>query len=190
MKKILYPIFAILGLALTLTSCEDSKSYAERLQDENQAVNKYLVNYRVVDHIPADSVFEVGENAPYYCIDDDANVYMQVIDAGDKEKPEKNDRVYFRYTRYNLFYYVVGGDNSELGVGNADNMSSSSTFFLFDNTTVEESTQYGTGIQLPMRFVGYNAKVNLIVKSQAGASSEIAYVVPYLYTLQYFKPQI
>lgn len=180
----------LIGLALSLTSCDDSKSYAELLQDENQAVNKFLVQHRVVDHIPADSVFEVGENAPFYRLDDESNVYMQVISLGTDEKPKKDDRVYFRFTRYNMFYYVVGGDNTLLGSGNADGMNNATTFFLFENLSVSESTQYGTGIQLPMKYLGYNAEVNLVIKSQDGPSDEISYVIPYLYNIRYFKSMI
>lgn len=190
MKKILSPILALLGLALAFTSCEDSKSYAELLTDENQCVNKYLVNFRVVNEIPADSVFEVGENAPYYCIDDESNVYMQVLDAGTDEKPVDNARVYFRFTRYNMFNYVIGGDNTLIGTGNADNMNTQSTYFLFNNFYSSDSSQYGEGIQLPMFFLGYNAKVNLIVKSQAGPETDMAYVVPYLYSITYYKSMI
>lgn len=190
MKKLLSPIIMLLGLALGLTSCDDSKSYAELLQDENQAVNKFLVQYRVVETLPADGKFEIGPDAPFYRLDEENNVYMQVLSAGTDEKPEKNDRVYFRFTRYNMFYYVVGGDNTLLGTGNADGMNNASTYFLFDNLTVSESTQYGTGIQLPMKYLGYNAEVNLVIKSQDGPTDEISYVVPYLYHIRYFKSMI
>lgn len=190
MKKFLSPIVILFAIAFSLSSCDDSKSYAELLADENQAVNKFLVQFRVEDAIPADGKFEVGENAPFYRLDDDSNVYMQVLSLGTDQKPEKNDRVYFRFTRYNLFHYIVGGDNSLLGTGNADNMNSQSTYFLFENVSISESAQYGYGIQLPMKYLGYEAQVNLVVKSQEGPSDEISYVVPYLYTIRYYKSQI
>lgn len=227
MKKLIFPIFTLLALAFLTSSCDDSKSYAELLADENKAVNDFLVRHHVINRIPADSVFisrreiaekifkESGEtadsdeayeqsiveimasldkdpskDAPYYRIDDDSNVYMQVISYGTDEKPKKDDRVYFRFTRYNMFYYVVGGDNTLIGSGNADSMNSQSTFFLFENTSVSESTQYGTGIQRPLYFLGYNSKVNIVIKSQAGPESDMSYVVPYLYTITYYKSMI
>ena len=227
MKKLIFPIFTLLALAFLTSSCDDSKSYAELLADENKAVNDFLVRHHVVNRIPADSVFisrreiaekifkESGEtadsdeayeqsiveimasldkdpskDAPYYRIDDDSNVYMQVISYGTDEKPKKDDRVYFRFTRYNMFYYVVGADNSLIGSGNADSMNSQSTFLLSENTSVSESTQYGTGIQRPLYFLGYNSKVNIVIKSQAGPESDMSYVVPYLYTITYYKSMI
>lgn len=190
MNRIIIPIIFLLAFLGLTTGCEDSKSYADLLADENKAVNKFLVEHRVIDEIPADSVFEIGPDAPYYRIDDEGNVYMQVLSAGTDERPAKGDRVYFRYMRYSLYQYVVGEDNSLIGTGNADNMNSLVTSFLFENTTISQSTQYGTGIQLPMYFLGYNAKVNLVIKSQDGPTSEISYVTPYLYTISYFKPAI
>lgn len=192
MKKYLLAAVALIALAAIASSCSDSKSYAELLQDENQAVNKFLVQHRVVDGLPPNNDFEVGEDAPYYRLDEDSNVYMQVLDKGSDQKPEKNDRVYFRFTRYSLFYYIVGDDeyNATIGSGNADNMNTQSTYFLFDNTSVSESTQYGTGIQLPLHYLGYGARVNIVIKSQAGPSSDMSYVVPYLYTISYNKSMI
>lgn len=172
-----------------IVACSDSKSYSELLSDENHCVNAFLAEHRVVDGIPADSVFEVGVDAPYYAIDEDRNVYMQVLEKGDDERAQKDDKVYFRYIRYNLQNYVVGSDDN-VGAGNAIDMTSQATFFLFENQTVNESVQYGDGIQMPMKFLGYNCKVNLVVKSQAGPATDMGYVVPYLYTISYYKPAL
>ncbi|MCI9285610.1 MAG: DUF4827 domain-containing protein [Muribaculaceae bacterium] len=188
MKSLFVPFLSMMAL-LAMVSCSDSKSYAELLTEENHTVNNFLSQHRVVDHIPADSVFEVGPDAPYYCIDDEGDVYMQVLDKGNDERAETDDKVYFRYMRYMLNYYVVGSD-SNVGAGNADNMTAASTYFLFNNLYVETSTQYGTGIQLPMRFLGYDSKVNLVIKSQAGPTADMSYVVPYLYEISYYKPVI
>lgn len=189
MKRILIPILSIIAFALS--SCNDNKSYAEMLTDENQAVNLFLSQHRVIDEIPTENTaFEIGEDAPYYRLDADGNVYMQVLSLGDNEKVEEDARVYFRYTRYNLFYYVVGADNTLIGAGNADEMTSDTTFFIYGSETIAESTQYGTGIQLPLKYLGYNCRVNLVIKSQAGPTADMSYVIPYLYTLSYYKPMI
>lgn len=83
----------ILGLAslFVTTSCSNSESYADQLRDERKAANAYLAQYRVVNEIPADTIFEVGENAPYYKLDPDGNVYMQVLVADSKENRPKTD---------------------------------------------------------------------------------------------------
>lgn len=189
MNRLYIMMAGALALATTVSSCSDSKSYAELLNEENRCVNLFLSQHRVVDHIPEGNAFEVGPDAPYYCLDEDQNVYMQVLAKGTDEKPEKDDMVYFRFIRYSLQYYIVGSDDN-VGVGNANNMGAAPTYFLFDDYYTTQSAQYGEGIQLPMKYLGYDCKVNLVVKSQAGAESEMSYVVPYLYTISYYKPAL
>lgn len=185
MNKIIRIIFPLIALVLATASCDDTKSYAELLADENQTVNRFLVQHRVEESFPED--YEVGENAPFYRIDEGGDVYMQVLQKGNGVIPQTNDCVYFRYLSYDLNYYVVGGENH--GTGNADNVGDTqATFFLLDNYTVSESAQYGTGIQLPVKLLGYDSKVNIVIKSQAGPSAMMSYVIPFLYTVSYFAP--
>lgn len=173
---------------ISISSCSDSKSYAELLTDENHDVNRFLAHQRVEGSVPSDTVFETGIDAPYYQLDKEGNVFMQVLSVGDGEKVVDNQVVYFRYMRYSLSKYKPG---EELyGEGNADNMASNPTFFRFNNLSTTSLSQYGEGIQMPMKFLPLNSKVNLVVKSQLGATNEISYVVPYLYTVSYYKSQI
>lgn len=192
MKKILsYPLLLLVAMAAALGSCSDHKSYAEQLNDETRTVNGFLARHRVVDEMPTDTnyVFEIGPNAPYYRLDEERNVYMQVLYKGNEGYAEEGNRVYFRYLRYNLNSYVIGSDQNA-GSGNANNLGTNPTFFLFDDYSVQESYIYGTGIQLPLKFLPMGSKVNLVVKSQAGAYDEMQYVIPYLYEIRYNKPAI
>lgn len=185
-------LFAILlgGMAmLSFTSCEEDRSYADLLRDERRASNAFLANYEIIDEIPVDTVFETGENAPFYKIDPDGNVYMQVLIADSKEnRPKTNQPVYFRFMRLDLLYLYTSG--VEFWEGNAENMMADPTFFLYDNYTLDSSSYYGYGLQLPMQFIGVNSKVNLLVKSQYGFSDEISDVVPYLYNITYYPSMI
>ena len=70
---------------LLLTACKDTKSYSELLNDEEKAVNSFLAHQKVINEIPADTVFETGSDAPYYKIDEDGDIYMQVIKPGDRK---------------------------------------------------------------------------------------------------------
>ena len=83
------------------TACSDDETYAELLQKENMNVNRFLADHRVINEIPADTVFETGEDAPYYRLDEDGNLYMQVLDAGTKgDTVEYNELIYFRFNNY------------------------------------------------------------------------------------------
>lgn len=175
-------------MLLATSACSDSKSYADLLNEENQLVNAFLAEHRVAEEFPGADACEVGLDAPFYRVDDEGNVYMQVIRLGDGTYPEENDRVYFRYLSYDLNYYVVGSDEN-YGTGNMNNTGNTeATYFLFDNYTIEVSSQYGTGLQIPVKLLGYGCKVNVVIKSQAGPSSTMSYVVPYLYEISYSKP--
>lgn len=183
-------MLAALTLSFAVASCDDNKSYSELLTDENHYVNNYLADQRVIGEVPADSVFETGPDAPYYQMDEDGNVYMQVVDPGNmKQRPAKDDRVYFRFTRYNLSRYETGKEMT--GAGNSDDVAGENglgaLYFIFDNYNAGTSSQYGAGIQIPMRYLGADAKVNLVVKSQYGFSNEIANVIPFLYEVSYYE---
>ena len=182
--------FAIAAIAVvSMQSCEKTRSYSELLNDENMAVNRFLAKEWVIATIPVDSVFEVGPEAPYYQLDADGNIYMQVLDAGSGEKVEEDDQVYFRFTRYNLSNYK-GDLNALSKEGNQEDLTQPPTSFRYGNYTLPSSSQWGSGIQLPLAFLPLNSHVNLVIKSQFGWTKEVSYVIPYLYNIRYYPSQI
>lgn len=187
MKRQIISILSLLALLMAVSSCSDSKSYADLLNEENQVVNAFLAQHRVVETWPGVDNCEVGEDAPFYCVDDEGNVYMQVIRKGDGTFPEEGEHVSFTYLSYDLNYYVVGSD-SNVGSGNLNSPgSSAATYFIFDDYTLEQSSQYGTGIQIPVKLLGFGSKANVVIKSQAGPSAYMSYVIPFLYDIAYYK---
>ena len=64
MKRQLITILPLLALLLSTASCDDTKSYAELLTDENHLVNIFLAQHRVVDEFPGVDKCEIGEDAP------------------------------------------------------------------------------------------------------------------------------
>lgn len=198
LRNILLYISFLTPAAALLSSCSDTKSYAELLNDETKCINAYLADQRVVGNVPADSVFEQGENAPYYRMDEDGNVYMRVIkDDPNGAKAKYNDLVYMRLTRFSLYeyagkpYYVNGQLNTTYydGDGNDDNPLNQFNF-RFQNMDITSSSQWGEGLQLPMEYLHYNCEVELVIRSQAGMSDEIASVIPYMYRVRYTKSNI
>lgn len=181
-------MLAVAGIAsaFSFSSCDSGTSYADLLEEETHAVNYFLSNHRVVNEIPADTVFEYGPDAPYYRIDEDSNLYMQVINPGTRNNKVKDDElIYFRYTRYNLKYFYEY--NEWTGTGNSTNLDYQATSFRFGNTALSSASDYGMGIQEPLKLLGVDCEVNLVVKSQLGPSGDIASVIPYMYNLRYFR---
>lgn len=185
--------FVYLGLLalVMLASCNEDQSYADRLNEERNAVNAYLANHRVVMSVPEDSVFEVGEDAPFYRVDPDGNVYMQVLNAGNRaaDKAKKGQPIYFRYSRYNLATWYASG-TWEVYSGNETSMDAMPCSFTYNDYSLPSTSQWGYGIQYPLLFLGVECEVNLIVKSQYGFTNEISYVLPFFYHIRYYHSMI
>lgn len=178
------------SLILSLASCESGRSYAEMLQSENLAVNRFLADQKVVGSIPPDSVFEVGPDAPYYQLDNDGNVYMQVLSLGSGPDVREDQLVYFRFLRYNLSYYT-GSLSALTPEGNENDLNQAATSFRYQNFSLPSSSEWGTGLQMPLNVLKkLYCEVNLVIKSQYGWSSETSYVVPYLYHVRYYPSRI
>ena len=189
-NKIVAYLVAGIAAVLALGSCSSGVSYAELLRDERKATNKFLAHQRVENEIPADSIFETGPAAPYYRLDEDGNVYMQVVRAGSRDnRPAAQQKIYFRFTYYSLFEWEPGIDPDAAGItaGNAGDSQIQSTYFIYGNYDLEASYQWGYGLQMPLQYVGIDSEVNLIIKSQYGFSSEISNVTPYHFNVRYFE---
>lgn len=187
-KTGLLPALTALLLAAVGSACSKSESYSELLRDEEKAVNWYLAQKNVETDVPADSVFETGSDAPFYRMNEDGTVYMQVISTGDmNDRPEDGEKIYFRFMRQNIIQLMENG--TAVWVGNADDLNNNvgSTYFFFGNTTYPATTQYGTGLQLPMKYLGFNSEVNLVVKSYAGMTDDQTSCQPYVYNIRYYK---
>lgn len=186
---LLFAAFAL--ISTSLTSCEDGKSYSDMLEEEQKAVNWYLAQQKVEASVPEDSVFEVGSDAPFYRMNSDGTVYMRVVNQGDmNNRPKKGDTVYFRFLRQNI-KLLKDGTVTGPGSGNADNMiSGGNVSLVYGNNVLSSTTSLGSGLQVPLDYLGYNCEVDLIVKSIEGQTGDISQCIPYLYTgLKYFKAE-
>lgn len=196
-SKFYHNAMPLLGLlfmaAISLSSCNDGKSYSDLLREEEVAVNWYLAQNKVVPSVPVDSNFIVGKDAPFYRMDGDGNVYMRVVNRGDMQRrPKKGDTVYFRFMRTNIKYLYEYGELVAGSEGNSDDMSSpiGSMSLIYGNDVLQSTTEHGTGVQIPLNYLGYDCEVDLVVKSVAGRSGDISQCVPYVYkSLKYFKAE-
>lgn len=205
--KLKHLIILAAAALLTLPSCKDTESYADMLRDETYAVNDYLTGFPVINSVPVDTIFRttadiLAENpgmtradaiklTPFYRVEEEGNVYMQVINPGTPDlKAKENQEIYFRFTRYNLCFLYEYGLWDESASGNAADLSSTPTSFRYKNTTLASTTQWGTGIQTPLDFLSADCEVNLVVKSYVGLTDEVTNVYPYLYQIRYFPSKI
>lgn len=187
-------IFAFSALVALLmgSSCSKSQSYTDLLKREQKASNWFLAQKRVCNELPADSVFEEGPDAPFYRMDDDGYIYMQVLKTGKREIPQYGDQVYFTFARYNVLQMY---DQNTLDIpayeSNQDNFLNSigNTYFIFGNYRVAVSAKYGSGMQLPLSWLGYDSEVNILLKSYYGFQADNTTCIPFLVNTRYFKAQ-
>ena len=187
-----YSFSIIVMMMLVFVSCSKTESYSDLLKKEQKASNWFLAQQRVCNEIPADSVFQVGPDAPYYRMDDDGYIYMQVLKVGDRELPKSDATVYFTFSRYNIeTMYKNNTLDVAVEEGNQDNFQTTvgNTYFIYNNYSVKSSATFGSGIQLPLSYLGYNSEVNIVLKSYYGFSTENTTCIPYLVNVRYFKAE-
>lgn len=188
MKYLNYILLLLVGV-MTM-GCDETKSYSELLDEEEKAVNWYLANCRVEAYAPKSiDDFEIGENAPFYKMDEDGYLYIQIVNKGDNQKIQENDKVYFRFKRKCIKYLWQGYDVS--WEGNTDDMVNGlgSTYLIYQNYNVPSTAQFGTGFQAPLEFVGYDSEVNMVISSNQGFTTDQTQCLPYIYNVKYYKAE-
>lgn len=187
MKHIIYVLTALAAI-IAAYGCSEKESYTDLLNKESKHVNYFLANHRVADAIPADTVFEIGPDAPFYPLDEENKVFMQVLGRGDDQMASDGQLVYFRYTRYYLSLYH--DTDSLVQVDGNENTGFEAASFRYGNLTLPSSGQWGQGIQLPLEWLPLGSRVRLVIKGEYSWVSEATYVMPVLVDISYFPPRL
>lgn len=153
---------------------------------EQRAMKKYLSKFDVIDELPAIDNIQVGSVAPFYKLNPEGTVYMQVVKMGTAPAATNGENIYFRFMRYNLLSYLENGVLPP-GQGNANDPTEPVTFFEVGSEN-PSTTQWGKAIPMPVLLgLPVDSEVNLVVASEAGPTSEISGVIPFLYNIRYYK---
>lgn len=197
MKKI-KSLLTILALTapflIGCLSCSNDKSYSELLNEEEKATNWFLSQYDICNEIPENGEFEVGPDAPFYRMDADGFLYMQVIDKGTPDdKPIQGESVRFRFRRRNIKSMYENQEYKDQipWEGNADDMDANvgATSFVYGDEILSNASGFGMGIQEPLQYLNYNSRANLIIRSYKGFLSEQTSCLPYYMEIRYFKTE-
>lgn len=170
----------------TITITQNSCTLEDLKKTEQRAMKKYLSKFDVIDELPAIDNIQVGSVAPFYKLNPEGTVYMQVVKMGTASAATYGEKIYFRFMRYNLLSYLENGVLPQ-GQGNANDPTESTTFFEVGSEN-PSTTQWGKAIPMPiLLWLPVDSEVNLVVASEAGPTSEISGVIPFLYNIRYFK---
>lgn len=172
MKKIIIASFIGLVAIGVFSSCNKSRTYAQRLGDERKTIEQFIDknDITILREYPKDSVFKEKE---FYL--DPSGVYYNVIDSGNGRRIRTGEEFYIRFKGLT---YISDDDTTTF----SNIQSLQPEVLVYGNTSTYLSTAWVT----PLRNVGNRAKVKMIVPFNAGlASDNQAYRTAYYEEIDY-----
>lgn len=206
MKKLLLLFFSLLAFGYIFQACDNSKTYAEMLDEEKDAVNAFIRKHNI--KVISEEEFE----AKGYTTDVDKNeyvsfssngIYMQIVDKGeDKDTIRNNNVVAVRFVEADVktndttcFNVVLPGFEDDFIYYTYPDVFR----YVESGTTVagvflEGSmyAKYGTtdvppGWLVALKYITNYGHVKMIVPSKMGHQTANQYVNPYFYDLRKFQ---
>ncbi len=195
MKRLNY-LFVAMALCMGFfASCDDTKTYAELLQAEKDAISRFLDEENInPEFIKDDQIktyfkdvdnFEEGatrlEVGKWYHFE--FGLYMKINSLGDTAKMYRTDlnnpNIVIRYDScYNLL------DFKNLSSPSTNNLENYAAWVLtpWKKTNLNEPTSiFGVGFDFPVNFVGVGGEVSVIIPSKQNISEIAQAVVPFYY---------
>ncbi|MDE6347773.1 MAG: DUF4827 domain-containing protein [Bacteroides sp.] len=198
MKKLTLFFFTLLAACLAFQACDNTKTYAEMLDEEKDAIRAFIRDSNIVvisqsEFYAQDSTTDVTKNEYVQLA---SGVYMQIVDKGstnpaDTIKP--NDLILVRFMEYGL---MTGNVLSNLNtVYDVDEfrytVTSSSIAGLFTNEYGYMYMAYGSSVPagwlVALSYIRDGAHVKLIVPSKMGHQTAMKQVYPYYYDIHKFQ---
>ncbi|MDR1743667.1 MAG: DUF4827 domain-containing protein [Dysgonamonadaceae bacterium] len=198
-KKISLLMLSIVSLTVLNSSCNKTKTYAEYLAEEKDAIKELLKDsdFVVLNRFPTDGKFKANE----FFKDDDSGVYFNIIDRGDVTLDSDGnldaasavaigEEVYVRYS--GLIYFKNDTTKySNMLVSFPEEFKYYGTATTLNMSTYYSST-YGNattpGWTIPLKYVGHNGQVKMIIPFNFGdADYAQAYYEPAYYNLVKYR---
>lgn len=212
MKKLVFLFLSLLTAGSLFQACDNSKTYAEMLEDEKNAVEKFIsdngINVISLDEFKQnDSITNVDKNEYVFFSND--GIYMQIVKGARGATNEvdtfaNNNEICARYAETN----IATGELAAFNIPMDDYMDASQlyanpavfryvktetyaagTFIQMDYVwaTYYQSTVVPQGWLLALPYVRDNSHVRLIIPSKMGHQSAQQYVTPYFYDITEFR---
>ena len=213
MKKIVFLLLAAISVAVSISSCSDSETYADQKKRERSAINKYISenNIKVLSEAEFNSKGQVTDTAKHeFVYLSNSGCYLQIIrkGCGEKLKDGETATILCRYQEYNLLTDSLQSSNM-IGyyISVVDKMNVTNTSGTFTGTfKAGESlmyTLYGSGSTtvpsgwlVPLSYINIGrqdsedneiARIRIIVPHTQGHAYATQGVYPCLYDLTYEK---
>lgn len=165
MKKGFYFLLIMMGVAIAVASCDDTRSYTDMLNAQRDMMDKLIADsgFVILSDFPADSVLEPNE---FVEIDD--NFYMNIIDKGNSSRAVMGQTdILCRFIPYIFSSDSDRWMESYSNLGPHSNGKFPIEFKYGYNMTTYEYLPYtyffGSGLSTPLAYVGDSSYVRLIV---------------------------
>ena len=202
MKKLTLFLLSILALSFGFQACDNTKTYAEMLEDEKKGIEDFIRqnNIKVIsqsDFYAQDSTTKDNEFVQLA-----SGVYMNIVSKGypdtddyinENDTVKSNDQILVRFMEYSIL-----DKDTTLSNLNATEMvdeflykvtssSIAGTFLQGYMMSYYSSTAVPAGWLVPLTYVRNGAHVKLIVPSKMGQKTALQYVYPYYYDIQKYQ---
>lgn len=196
MKKLTLFFFALIAVCLGFQACDNTKTYAEMLEEEKEAIRDFIKkeNIQVIsqsEFYAQDSVTNLDRNEFVQLV---SGVYMQIVDKGSENPADtmkNNDLILVRFMEQNL----------QTGDTTLSNLHDPGTVDEFKYTETSSSIagiftqgwmlQYGTSVPagwlVPLVYIRDRAHVRLIVPAKMGQQHALERVYPCYYDIQKYQ---
>ena len=195
MKKLTLFFLSLLACGLAFQACDNTKTYAEMLDDEKDAIKAFIRDCSITvisqtEFYRNDSTTKENEYVQLA-----SGVYMNIVNKGsanlaDTVKP--NDQILVRFSEYSLMDKKATISNLGYAeVVDEFNYRVTSSSIAGQFTQGFMLSYYGPAVPagwlVPLDYVRDGACVKLIVPSKMGHSSAMQSVYPYYYYIQKYQ---
>lgn len=203
MKKLTLFFLSLLALSLGFQACDDSKTYAEMLEEEKDGINNFIKD-RNIKVISQTEFYEQDSTTKSIDRGDDVDefvqltsgVYMQIVDKGSENKADtvkSNDEVLVRFMEYSILdkdttlSNLAAAETVDAFRYTVTSSSIAGTFLQGYMMSYYSSPAVPAGWLVPLTYVRDMAHVRLIVPSKMGHQTAMQYVYPYYYDIRKFQ---
>lgn len=206
MKKLLLIFFSLLAVGYIFQACDNTKTYAEMLDEEKDAVNAFIRDNKISviseDEFKAQGYTTNLEKNEYVSFTSNG-IYMQIVEKGiEGDTIRNNNEVVVRLVETDIktrdttyFNVVLPGFENRPDLYTypdvfryVDNGTSIAGVFLQGNMpTYQQSTDVPPGWLVALKYVTNFGHVKIVVPSKMGYSEANRSVTPYFYDIRKFQ---
>lgn len=198
MKKLIPFFFILLAFGFAFQACDDTKTYAEMLEEEDDAIADFINKQGIkvisqTEFFDNDSVTNVEENEYVQLA---SGVYMQIVDKGSDNPADtvrNNEVILVRFVEYSLLDQDTTLSNLSLPYITDEfkyTATSSSIAGIFTQGLMYSwygYTAVPAGWLVPMPYIRDRAHVRLIVPSKMGHQAAMQNVYPFYYDIKKYQ---